>query len=172
MNETHMYIRWSEDSIWDERDGRVLICRLPELDFAADLRIGKNLIWLNREGSRVWNLCDGTRTLEGIISLLLDAHTVEHAVLEKDVTDLVHTLYHRGLIEFREEKASPPHMQSIDRGPLAWSESVVWNDMDEEVGILNCKDGSMIVLGSSERELWRMCDGTRTAKDIIAGIKS
>ncbi|MBU6998339.1 MAG: radical SAM protein [Theionarchaea archaeon] len=172
MDETHTYIRWSDTSVWEELEGRILICRLPELDFVADLRLEEDLIWLNHEGSQVWNLCDGTRTAEEIVLLLFDTHNVDYAVLKKDVTTLIQTLHRRGYLEFREEKAPYPHVQSIDQRFPTWSESVLWNDMEEEVGLLDCTDGTMVFLGPSEGELWKMCNGTRTMSDIIAQMRS
>lgn len=168
MNENRTYIRWSDRCVWEELGDRTIICRLPELDFVADARLKEDLIALNREGSHVWNLCDGTHTMEQIVSLLFDAYNVEYTVLEKDVRTLVQALHHRGYIEFKGEKTPYPPIEFTDQGLLVWGENVLWNSIDDEIGILNSKDGKMITLGYWEQRLWKMCDGTCTMNDIIA----
>ena len=57
-----------------------------------------NYYSLNEIGGRVWELCDGTRSVSEMIAALAAEYDVSHEVLEKDVSDLLNNLQDGKLI--------------------------------------------------------------------------
>lgn len=55
---------------------------------------------LNAVGLSMWNKIDARRTLEEIVSLLLEEYEVERPVLEKDIVELAGRMAAGGLITF------------------------------------------------------------------------
>jgi len=54
---------------------------------------------LNEVGGRVWDLCDGTRTVEQVVSTLALEYDVPAQTLELDILELLDGLRSKNLIE-------------------------------------------------------------------------
>jgi pyrroloquinoline quinone biosynthesis protein D len=54
---------------------------------------------LNEVGGRVWDLCDGTRTVEQVVSALALEYDVPAQTLELDILELLDGLRSKNLIE-------------------------------------------------------------------------
>lgn len=57
-----------------------------------------NYYSLNEIGGRIWELCDGNRSVSQLIAALAAEYEVSHEVLEKDVSDLLENLQSGRLI--------------------------------------------------------------------------
>ena len=53
---------------------------------------------LNRVGGRVWQLCDGTRTVSEIVSILCEEFAAPAATIELDVLELLEDLANGNLV--------------------------------------------------------------------------
>jgi len=53
---------------------------------------------LNEVGGRVWDLCDGTRTVSSIVGVLCDEFDVDQSTAVGDTNDLLETLAGAGLV--------------------------------------------------------------------------
>jgi PqqD family protein of HPr-rel-A system len=53
---------------------------------------------LNASAARIWQLCDGSRTLAVVIQELSTAYGIEYAQAEADVNELVASLQSAGLL--------------------------------------------------------------------------
>ncbi len=53
---------------------------------------------LNRVGGRVWELCDGTRTVSEIVATLCEEFTAPAATIEQDVLELLGDLANGNLV--------------------------------------------------------------------------
>lgn len=58
---------------------------------------------LNLTALRIWRLCDGLNTVDGIIKLIVEEFEVDETEARKDVCELLATLRQNGLIRWREE---------------------------------------------------------------------
>jgi GeoRSP system PqqD family protein len=78
-----------DDSAWRTLEGRAVILSGHD----GMLRM------LEEIGTRLWELLDGDRTVEGIIEILLKEYDVEAEVLEKDVLEFLNDIKSRGMIK-------------------------------------------------------------------------
>ncbi len=69
----------------------VLVQQADEELVLLDVRAGTYFA-LNEVGARVWELCDGERSLEDILDLLGEEFDAPAEVIEKDVRDLLEEL--------------------------------------------------------------------------------
>jgi pyrroloquinoline quinone biosynthesis protein D len=55
---------------------------------------------LNYLGGRIWELCDGTRNLNGIVEALLGDFDIKEEELKSDVEDFIEDLIERGWLSY------------------------------------------------------------------------
>jgi GeoRSP system PqqD family protein len=60
---------------------------------------GGQIFELNLLGADIWKLCDGERTVEGIIASLLNEYDVSREELESDVVSFLEEMRERGWLE-------------------------------------------------------------------------
>lgn len=61
---------------------------------------------LNRVGSRIWELADGTRTIEEIATIISDKFEVDKATAEVDILEFIKKLQGKGMITVQRVRAS------------------------------------------------------------------
>jgi hypothetical protein len=66
-----------------------------------------NYFSLNEVGSRVWELCDGSRTVAQLLATLADEYDAPRDVLENDILKLLEELQAKDLILEGSGPASP-----------------------------------------------------------------
>ncbi len=93
------------DAEWAHGDGRPVrrdVAAVPLDDnLAVHDEVGQLMILLNRSAAAVWELCDGTRTLDELVRALPEAHGASDAdveVIGEDVRLTVHKLADLGLV--------------------------------------------------------------------------
>lgn len=62
---------------------------------------------LDEIGTYIWELCDGTLTVEGLVSKLRERYKLNRRETEASVTQYLKTLAERGLIGFQIEGGQP-----------------------------------------------------------------
>ena len=82
--------------LWRELDGEAIL---------LDPREGCSYN-LNRVGTFIWKLLDGTRTIEGIAAALCEAYEVDYPQALRDVEQLVNELRSQKLLS---ESIAPAH---------------------------------------------------------------
>jgi coenzyme PQQ biosynthesis protein PqqD len=60
---------------------------------------------LNEVGGRVWELCDGTRSVAEVVALICQEYDAPGEVIETDVLDLLQELAHEKLVVTDEQTA-------------------------------------------------------------------
>ena len=73
------------------RRERVLVERIEEETVLLDLDSGLYFA-LNEVGARVWELCDGERSLDEIVAVVTNEYDVEPDTARADVTELLEQL--------------------------------------------------------------------------------
>ena len=61
---------------------------------------------LNRVGTRVWELADGTRTIEEITTIISDEFEVDKATAQVDILELVAEFQSKGMITLHRVRTS------------------------------------------------------------------
>jgi hypothetical protein len=69
--------------------------------------VGQLLILLNPSAATVWELCDGTRTVDEMIDALAEAHPEEARVIAGDVRQTIRKLVELGLVGAAAEATEP-----------------------------------------------------------------
>ena len=86
-------------------DHSMVPCRSHVDEFVSD---GECLLYsavrdqasvLNRTGTEIWELCDGTRSISSIARALAERYGVEEGLLLDDIAAAVSMLRERGLVE-------------------------------------------------------------------------
>jgi coenzyme PQQ synthesis protein D (PqqD) len=77
--------------IQPRRRERVLVERIEEETVLLDLDSGLYFA-LNEVGARVWELCDGDRSLDDIVAVVTSEYDVDTKTARADVTELLEQL--------------------------------------------------------------------------------
>jgi coenzyme PQQ synthesis protein D (PqqD) len=88
---------WSDGTARPARRDGANAVRLDD-DLALYDDAGRLLILLNTSAATVWELCDGTTTLDEMVRTLADAYPEEAAVIADDVRLTVRKLAELGLV--------------------------------------------------------------------------
>jgi len=81
------------------RQEGVYACALPDQStLLFDERQGI-AIPLNESGARVWQMCDGTRTVQQIVANLVECYDGEPGQIERDTRDFLAVLVRQGSLE-------------------------------------------------------------------------
>ncbi len=59
---------------------------------------------LNNVGSKMWELCNGQRTIEEIIQAIQDEYTISREEAKADCESFIHELCIKGILTLRDEK--------------------------------------------------------------------
>ena len=87
--------RKSEELVWRLIDGEVVI-------LTAD---GREIHTLNKVGSAIWDLADGTRTIKEIISLICERFEVSFDVAQADVLEFAQELEAKKILRITNAEA-------------------------------------------------------------------
>lgn len=89
-----MYPTRSDKTAWRTIDEEAVIV-IPE---ESQVKV------LNATGSRIWELCDGTRSVFAIIQQITDEFSVKPQDAQDDVTEFVGELAGKGLLLLKNER--------------------------------------------------------------------
>ena len=62
---------------------------------------------LNEVGNRIWQLCDGSRSLAEVVQLLADEYQAPREILERDVLRTLETFADARLVQVAPEQTAP-----------------------------------------------------------------
>ena len=89
------YPHRSGELVWREIGGEVVI-------LTAD---GREIHTLNKVGSAIWELVDGTRNIEELIALTCERFDVDFEVAQADVLEFAEQLVAKKILQIRNEEA-------------------------------------------------------------------
>lgn len=92
MVSLHNYPARSDDLVWRAIDGEVVILTTD----------GNEIHTLNRVGSAIWELSDGTKNLEEIASLICDRFEVSSEESHADVLEFAEELSLKNILQVTE----------------------------------------------------------------------
>jgi Coenzyme PQQ synthesis protein D (PqqD) len=85
-----------ESSVYGRRD-RVMVQQVEGSSVLLDIDSGEYFT-LNEVGGRVWDLCDGARTVASIAEVLSTEYEVDAATALRDADELLQSLAGAGLV--------------------------------------------------------------------------
>ncbi len=91
------YIRWSDACVWQSFGTSLAILRVSLPD-SPPLQEAEQGIKLNTTAKDIWNLCDGTRTFEDIITQLLEEYQGEPERIQENVERIISMLKKQGFL--------------------------------------------------------------------------
>jgi hypothetical protein len=86
------------------RNGQVITQTAADAVFLFDLTLGE-FYSLNDVGHRVWQLCDGSRSVYDLVSIVCQEFEAPSETVEADVLELLADLIAEGLLENAEQPA-------------------------------------------------------------------
>ena len=72
---------------------------LGEHTIVIDSRVNKEVHHLNEVGTFLWNLCDGTNSLDHIKSKLIEEYEIDSSTANSDVEQFLSELKNKSLLE-------------------------------------------------------------------------
>jgi hypothetical protein len=85
-----------ESSVFGRRD-RVMVQQVEGSSVLLDIDSGQYFA-LNEVGGRVWDLCDGSRSVTNIAEVLCDEYDVDATTALRDASELLSSLAGAGLV--------------------------------------------------------------------------
>ena len=89
-----IYVNKSKNSASRIIDGQAVIMTLND----------NTLHCLNGVGTRIWELCDGQRTIEDIIGIIQEEYMVDYEVGEKDCQAFMQDLCAKGMLALQDKR--------------------------------------------------------------------
>lgn len=165
------YIRWSDNCVWQRFGMSLAILRVSETS-PGSIPEKNQGIQLNEAGRDIWDLCDGTRTLESIINQVLQEYEGDPERIRKNVEETVSMLKDKGFITY--EKTLHPYTvcEISPQHSVIWDESVLWNEEEGHVVAMNNYTGIVLPLPDEAGELWKLCNGKKSVGEIFSLLKS
>ena len=165
------YIRWSEACVWQPFGTSLAILRVPLPD-SPPLQKDEQGLKLNTTAKDIWNLCDGTRTFEGIITQLLKEYQGEPERIRENAEKIVSMLLEQG---FLTSEDAPRFYAVCEISPhkfAIWSNNVIWNEVENQVVALNNSTGMALPIPDEASGMWKACNGKNPVEDILSTLKS
>ncbi|MBU6998500.1 MAG: PqqD family protein [Theionarchaea archaeon] len=164
------YVRWSEACVWQPFGTSLAILRVLAPDSSPSQE--SEGIKLNATGKDVWDLCDGTRTVDDIVAQLLEEYQGEPERIQESVETIVLMLQERGFLTCE----STPHLYSVREIPLqdyaCWNDTIIWNEVEGQVVAMNNSTGVALPIPTEAAEMWKLCNGKTAVEDIFSILKS
>jgi hypothetical protein len=162
------YIRWSEECVWHAIGSALAVVKVPPPDGgcipAEDAISG---IMLNSIGRDIWDLCDGTRTFEDIVSQLLAEYKGDTEKIRDDIQKTVSQLKEESFLTYEDTRKIYDQIKIILQKYVIWDDNVTWNDAQGIVTATNNDTGITIELTDEMGKFWKLCDGSKTISEII-----
>jgi hypothetical protein len=169
---TEKYICWSDACIWHPIGGSLTILRVtkgePGLIPTEEKSPG---VRLNEVGKDIWDLCDGTRSFDDIVGQLLEEYEGEPEEIREGIQKVISDLKEKDFITFEDEIKDYDVVEVPPGKYLAWDDNVLWNEMEGQVIAMNNETGMSLEFPKELGEVWKLCDGTRSAREIISVLK-
>jgi hypothetical protein len=164
------YIRWSEACVWQPFGTSLAILKVPLPDSSTPQE--SEGIKLNTTAKDVWNLCDGTRTVEDIVTHLLEEYQGEPERIQENVEKIVLMLEERGFLTCEDVPRSYTLREIPLQNYAIWNDSIIWNEVDSQIVTMNNYTGVALPIPDEASEMWKLCDGKNSVEDIFSTLKS
>lgn len=159
------YVRWSNRTVWEDYGGRTVVVRLFEPESMSPQTIEART--LNMEASDVWKLCDGTRTINDVISVLIEEYDVDRSVLELDVMDMIKQLVRDKFLILEDAPKKVIRKEYLTDERFKKSDNVIWNELEGRLYLMDTRTTTIVTLPRETANVWKLCDENHALKDII-----
>jgi hypothetical protein len=167
-----MYIRWSEDCVWHSSGNSITIAKFPNPQPGLIQEEEKILgMKLNEVGRDIWDLCDGTRTLDGIVNQLLKEYEGDPVKIREGVEKTILNLEEKRFLTYEETVKEYEQIELSPQEYLAWNDNTIWNEVEGHVVIMNNITGMSFDFPEELGESWKLCDGTKSVKEIFTTLE-
>lgn len=163
------YIRWSEDCVWQSIGTILIAIKTSGSELFTEDK--SSSVTLNETGRAIWNLCDGTKTLDVIIDHLLEEYEGDPEQIRENVEKTLQTLKEQGFLTYEETPEEydifkiSPHTYPI------WDENVTWNETEGHVVAMNNQTGRIVPVPDEAGDMWKLCDGKKTVDEILSILR-
>ena len=166
------YIRWSEECVWNPIGDALAVVKVPPPDIESVITDDTfSGIMLNSIARDIWDLCDGTRTFENIVDQLLGEYKGEPEKIREDIQKTVSQLKKESFVTYEDTIKVYESGTLLLQGYPVWSDNVIWNEIEGKIMAINEDTGVPFELKDEMRELWKLCDGSKTIKEIITCLE-
>ncbi|MGC1119719.1 MAG: PqqD family protein [Candidatus Methanofastidiosia archaeon] len=163
------YIRWSENCVWQPVGETLFIVKALHhyegLIPSEEKSRGKKL---NMVGKDIWDLCDGTRTMDEIVNQLMEEYTGDPEEIHKDVQNAVSKLMEEEFLVWGEKSEKCHPLEMSMREYPTWDDNVLWNQVEDEVVVINNVTGLNYGFREEVAETWKLCSGKRSLDEILS----
>jgi hypothetical protein len=171
-NSEGKYIRWSEDCVWNPVGDTLAVVKVPPPDIGCVIteEVISGIV-LNSIGRDIWDLCNGTRTFEDIVSQLLAEYKGDTEKIRDDIQTTVSQLKEESFLTYEDtSKAYNPVTLPLQGYPV-WGDNVIWNEIEGKIMAINDDTGVPFELKDEMGELWKLCDGSITIGEIMTRLE-
>lgn len=166
---TGKYICWSNDCVWQSFGATMCILRVsdpePGLIPVEEKSPG---VTLSTGGKDIWELCDGTRTVETIINQLLEEYEGEPEEIRENVKDVILTLVEKKFVTLEEKPKKGDEIKILPQQYVVWQDNVIWNEVEGQVLAMDNETGTSFEFTVESGELWKLCDGRKSIKEMLS----
>lgn len=163
------YVRWSENCVWQPVGEMLFIAKVLHhnegLTPAREKNDGKKL---NGAGKDIWDLCDGTRTMEEIVNQLMEEYTGDPEEIHSDVQNAVSKLIEEEFLVWGEKSEKCHPLEIKMKEYPTWDGNVLWNQVDNEVVVINNVTGLDYGFRDDVAETWKLCSGKQSLDEILS----
>jgi hypothetical protein len=163
------YICWSNDCVWQPFGTTMCILRVsdpePGLIPAEEKNPG---VTLSTGGRDIWELCDGTRTVETIINQLLEEYEGEPEEIRENVKNVIAILKEKEFVTFEKTPKKCDEIKIVPQEYVVWQDNVIWNEVEGQVLAMDNETGASFEFTVESGELWKLCNGKKSIKEILS----
>jgi hypothetical protein len=165
------YIRWSDACVWQSFGTSLAILRVSLPD-SQPLQEAEQGIKLNTTAKDIWNLCDGTRTFEDIITQLLEEYQGEPERIQENVERIISMLKKQGFLTCEDAPRFYALCEISPQKYSIWNDSIIWDEVEGQVVAMNNTTGMALPIPDEASGMWKACDGKKQVEDILSSLKS
>ena len=163
------YICWSEDCVWQPVGAVMAVLKTSESGPSTEDRSPR--VTLNETGRAIWELCDGTRTLDTIFDQLLEEYEGDPEQIRENVRKTISALKEQNFLKYGETPRKHDILEVPSHKYLVWDDDVIWNEVENHVVAMNNQTGLVFPVPDEAKEMWKLCDGKKTVSEILSILR-
>ena len=163
------YIRWSEDCVWQPIGAVMAVIKTSGFGSSNEDNIQR--VTLNETGRAIWELCDGTRTLDIIFDQLLKEYEGDPEQIRENVRETISALKEQHFLTYEETPRKYDMLEVPSQEYVAWGDNVIWNEEENHVVAMNNQTGRVFPIPDEAGDMWRFCDGRKTVNEILSILR-
>lgn len=160
------YIRWSENCVWQPIGSVLAVLKVSESGPSAEDK--SSSVNLNETGRAIWELCDGTKTLDIIVDQLLEEYEGDPEQIRENVEETISALKEQGFLTYEETPKEYDILRVPPQKYLVWHDNVIWNEEKDHVVAMDNQTGRAFPVPDEAKEMWKLCNGKKTVGEILS----